>query len=102
MSQCPMDKSNEEKPMDKLDEDKLLEAIDELLEQCDKLMDQYPGEERSNEPLEPMDKPNESLEPMDKSNEPLESIPLRPELINLMRLWNRSGWINLMRLWNRN
>ncbi|GFQ78244.1 hypothetical protein TNCT_677081 [Trichonephila clavata] len=43
----------EDKLMDKLDEKQLLEAIDKLLEECDELMDQYPGEET---PLEAMDK----------------------------------------------
>ncbi|GFY23846.1 hypothetical protein TNCV_3536401 [Trichonephila clavipes] len=68
--------------MDKLDEDK-------LLEQCEELIDQHPGQDKPNESLEPMDKPNESLEPMDKSNEslaksnePLESKPLEPELMD--------------------
>ncbi|GFQ88190.1 hypothetical protein TNCT_361891 [Trichonephila clavata] len=57
--------------MDKLDEKQLLEAIDKFLEQCDELMDQYPGEET---PLEAMDKPlmDNSMEKIDKSNEPLE------------------------------
>ncbi|GFQ82906.1 hypothetical protein TNCT_346591 [Trichonephila clavata] len=57
--------------MDKLDEKQLLEAIDKLLEECDELMDQYPGEEIR---LEAMDKPpmDNSMEKIHKSNEPLE------------------------------
>ncbi|GFQ67469.1 hypothetical protein TNCT_641641 [Trichonephila clavata] len=65
----------EDKPMDKLDEKQLLAAIDKLLEECDELMDQYPGEET---PLEAMDKPlmDNSMEKIDKSNEPLEQDKL--------------------------
>ncbi|GFR19954.1 hypothetical protein TNCT_325841 [Trichonephila clavata] len=60
----------EDKPMDKLDEKQFSEAIDKHLEECDELMDQYPGEET---PLEAMDKPlmDNSMEKIDKSNEPL-------------------------------
>ncbi|GFW98560.1 hypothetical protein TNCV_2769911 [Trichonephila clavipes] len=57
-----IDKSNEEKLMDK----------DKPLEQCEELMNKYPGEEISNDPLDSMV----------KSNEPLKSKPLESELMD--------------------
>ncbi|GFX40546.1 hypothetical protein TNCV_2373301 [Trichonephila clavipes] len=98
-----IDKSNEEKLMDK----------DKLLEQCEELMNKYPGEEKSNELLDSMDKSNEPLkskpleselmdksneilepESMDKSNETLETdlMDKSNETLEPMNKYNELGW----------